>query len=93
MLGLDLDARLEERAPVVRAEAAPRLAVGVEGAADAIHSAARLCDAEMLSFSDALTIVSAARSGFELLYTEDLADGRVFQGAQVVDPLVQTTSK
>ena len=43
-----------------------------------------------LSIWDALIVRAAAISGCRTLYTEDLQDGRRFEGLQVVDPFRAT---
>lgn len=39
-----------------------------------------------ISFRDALIVRSAQQSGAEILYTEDLQNGRNFDGLEIVDP-------
>jgi predicted nucleic acid-binding protein len=39
-----------------------------------------------LSFWDALVVVAAARSGAKRLYTEDLQNGQMLLGVEVVNP-------
>ncbi|MCD6681052.1 MAG: PIN domain-containing protein [Burkholderiaceae bacterium] len=39
-----------------------------------------------ISFRDALIVRSAQQSGAEILYTEDLQNGRKFDGLEIVDP-------
>jgi predicted nucleic acid-binding protein len=52
----------------------------------AIRAAARLSDQAKLSFWDALVVVAAARSGAEILYTEDLNDGQEILGVRISNP-------
>jgi predicted nucleic acid-binding protein len=52
----------------------------------AIRDAALLCRDATISFWDALVVTAAARSGAEVLYTEDLNHGQVIAGVRVVDP-------
>ncbi len=56
----------------------------------AIRDAAELSDSDSFSFWDALIIVAAARSGAEILYTEDLQHGRVVRGVKIVNPFRKT---
>jgi len=53
---------------------------------DDIAAASELEERHQLSFWDALIIVSARRSGAQSLLTEDLQDGRRFDGLEVVSP-------
>jgi predicted nucleic acid-binding protein len=39
-----------------------------------------------LSFWDALVVVAAAKSEAKYLYTEDLPDGQIILGVEVVNP-------
>jgi len=41
-----------------------------------------------LSFWDALIVHAAERAGASILYSEDLADGRVYGSVRVVNPLI-----
>jgi predicted nucleic acid-binding protein len=52
----------------------------------AIHAAVGLSDQAKLSFWDALVIVAAARSGAEVLYTENLNDGQEILGVRIRNP-------
>jgi predicted nucleic acid-binding protein len=52
----------------------------------AIRDAVTLSTANRISFWDALIVVVAARSGSSRLYTEDLNDGQVLLGVQIVNP-------
>ena len=52
----------------------------------AILDAARLADQAQLAFWDALIVVAAARSGAEVLYSEDLGHGQTIAGVEVIDP-------
>ena len=49
-------------------------------------SAIQLSASKRLSFWDALIVVAAARSGSKRLYTEDLQDGQVILGVEIVNP-------
>jgi len=51
-----------------------------------IREAVLLSRDAVVSFWDALIVVSAARSGAEILYTEDLNDGQILGGVRVVNP-------
>jgi len=53
---------------------------------DDVVAASDLVERHQLSFWDALIIVSARRSGAHSLLTEDLQDGRRFEGLEVVSP-------
>jgi predicted nucleic acid-binding protein len=52
----------------------------------AIRDAALLSRDATISFWDALVVIAAARSGAEVLYTEDLNHGQTIAGVRVVDP-------
>ena len=52
----------------------------------AVRAAIELCATRSLSFWDALVVVAAAKSGAKRLYTEDLQDGQVILGVEVVNP-------
>jgi predicted nucleic acid-binding protein len=52
----------------------------------AMRDAIELSSSAKLSFWDALIIVAAARSGATRLYTEDLQDGQVILGVEIVNP-------
>lgn len=39
-----------------------------------------------MSFLDAIIVVAAAESGCDVLWTEDLQNGRVLRGVQIRDP-------
>ena len=52
----------------------------------AIRAAIELRATSSLSFWDALVVVAAARSGAKRLYTEDLQNGQVILGVEVVNP-------
>ena len=52
----------------------------------ALKMAAGLAEQAMLSFWDALVVVSAARSGATVLYTEDLNDGQEILGVRIRNP-------
>jgi len=54
----------------------------------AIRSAAGLSSQAKVSFWDALVVVSTARSGSDVLYTEDLNDGQQIFGVRVCNPFV-----
>jgi predicted nucleic acid-binding protein len=47
---------------------------------------------EKLSFWDALVVVAAARGGAELLLSEDLPNGRIFDGVKVSNPFLAAGS-
>lgn len=51
----------------------------------AVRAAARLCHEARLSFWDALIVVAASRSKAKILYTEDLSDGQVILGVEIVN--------
>ncbi len=53
---------------------------------DDLLAASELEEQHQLSFWDALIVVSARRSGAHSLLTEDLQDGRRFDGLEVVSP-------
>jgi predicted nucleic acid-binding protein len=52
----------------------------------AVRAAIELCSTSNLSFWDALVVVAAARSGAKRLYTEDLQNGQMLLGVEVVNP-------
>ena len=52
----------------------------------AIRAAAELTGQAGLSFWDGLIVVSAARSGASVLYTEDMKDGQEILGVRITDP-------
>ncbi len=52
----------------------------------AIRAAAGLAGQAKISFWDALIVVSAARSGAAVLYTEDLNDGQEILGVRISNP-------
>ena len=52
----------------------------------AIRDAVTLSTAHKISFWDALVVVAAARSGAARLYTEDLHDGQMLLGVEIVNP-------
>ena len=51
-----------------------------------IREAAALSAEDMLSFWDGLIIVSAVRSGAQILYSEDLQHGRAIRGLKILNP-------
>jgi predicted nucleic acid-binding protein len=51
-----------------------------------IRAAAGLSGKARLSFWDSLVVVSAAKSGSSVLYTEDLNDGQEILGVRVANP-------
>jgi len=53
-----------------------------------IREAAELSQRDLLSFWDSLIIVSAVRSGAEVLYSEDLQNSRVVRGLRIVNPFL-----
>jgi predicted nucleic acid-binding protein len=57
----------------------------------AVREAAALSTSAVLSFWDALVIVAASRSGAKRLYTEDLQDGQVILGVEIVNPFRRTS--
>lgn len=54
----------------------------------AIRAAIGLAGQAKLSFWDALIVVAAARSGAEVLYTEDLNDGQEILGVRISNPFM-----
>ncbi len=56
----------------------------------AIRSAGELAGEAKISFWDALVVVSAARCGAKVLYTEDLNDGQGILGVRVLNPFSQS---
>jgi predicted nucleic acid-binding protein len=52
----------------------------------AIRAAVGLADKANLSFRDSLIVVSAARSGAAVLYTEDLNDAQEILGVRISNP-------
>ncbi len=52
----------------------------------AVRAAVGLADQARLSFWDALIVVSAARAGAAVLYTEDLNDGQEILGVRICNP-------
>lgn len=52
----------------------------------AIRDAVLLARDATISFWDALVVIAAARSGAEVLYTEDLNHGQTIAGVRVVNP-------
>jgi len=52
----------------------------------AIRAAIELCCSSSLLLWDALVVVAAAKSGAKRLYTEDLQDGQIILGVEVVNP-------
>lgn len=57
---------------------------------DDVVAASELEERHQLSFWDALIIVSALRSGATSLLTEDLQDGRRFDGVEIISPFRDT---
>jgi len=55
---------------------------------DLIRESVLLSDEASLSFWDALIVNAAARSGAEVLFTEDMNDGQVVRGIRVSNPLL-----
>ena len=51
-----------------------------------IRAAAELSGKATLSFWDSLVVISAAKSGSAVLYTEDLNDGQEILGVRVTNP-------
>ena len=58
---------------------------------DDLLAASELEERHQLSFWDSLIIVSARRSGAGSLLTEDLQDGQVFDGIEIVSPFRDST--
>jgi len=54
----------------------------------AIRAAVRLADQSRLSFWDALVVVTAARTGAAVLYTEDLNHGQEILGVRIINPFI-----
>jgi predicted nucleic acid-binding protein len=61
----------------------------VVNTADSVLGALELEERHRISFWDALVVHAAQASGAEVLYSEDLADGRDYGGVTVVNPLVE----
>ncbi|MCX6624855.1 MAG: PIN domain-containing protein [Acidobacteria bacterium] len=59
----------------------------------AIRAAVGLVGQAQLSFWDALVVVSAARCGAEVLYSEDLSDGQEILGVRVKNPFREGCSR
>lgn len=55
---------------------------------DLIRESVLLSDEATLSFWDALIVSAAARSGAEILSTEDMNDGQVVRGIRVSNPML-----
>ena len=53
---------------------------------DLFQEAVRLQDRFQISYWDAAIVAAAKRLGAQWLYSEDLADGEVFEGVQVINP-------
>ena len=51
-----------------------------------IQKAVSLADTSRLSFWDALIVVSAAKCGARILYTEDLNHGQTISGVRITNP-------
>src|SRR5258707_956388 len=58
-----------------------------------VREAIELSAGASLSLWDALVIVAAARSGATRLYTEDLRDGQMILGVEIVNPFRVRTGK
>lgn len=54
--------------------------------ANAVRQALRLSIEHNLSHWDALVVLAAARSGCDILLTEDLNDGQIIEGVRIVNP-------
>jgi len=54
---------------------------------ETVIRATELSEAAEIGFWDALIVAAAEQSGAEMLYSEDLNDGRVIAGVRVVNPL------
>lgn len=59
----------------------------------AIRAAAELSAQHKFCFWDALIVVSAARSGAKVLYSEDLQHGRTILGVKIVNPFRRKESR
>jgi len=59
----------------------------------AIRAAVGLAQEAILSFWDALVVVAAARTGAEVLYTEDLNDGQKILGVRITNPFAAFSEK
>jgi predicted nucleic acid-binding protein len=59
----------------------------------AIRAAVGLAQQAILSFRDALVVVAAARTGAEVLYTEDLNDGQEILGVRITNPFAAFSGK
>lgn len=51
-----------------------------------VRAAVGLAQQAMLSFWDALVVVAAARTGADVLYTEDLNDRQEILGVRIINP-------
>jgi predicted nucleic acid-binding protein len=58
----------------------------------AIRAAAGLAAEAKISFWDALVVVAAARSGANVMYTEDLNDGQEILGVRIDNPFAADVS-
>jgi predicted nucleic acid-binding protein len=52
----------------------------------AVRNAVTLSTTHRISFWDALVVVAASRSGATRLYTEDLQDGQILLGVEIINP-------
>lgn len=56
---------------------------------DLIRAAIVLVRSNSFSFWDALIVRAAQRTGAEILFTEDMQDGREIEGLKIVNPLLE----
>lgn len=61
--------------------------------ATVVLDAARLSHSAVISLRDAQMVVAAARLGAARLYTEDLNDGQVLAGVEIVNPFRESTDR
>jgi predicted nucleic acid-binding protein len=57
--------------------------------ASSVLGAIRLESRAKLSFWDALVVIAAIRGGAEILLSEDLPDGRIFEGVRIENPFLK----
>ena len=58
-----------------------------------LHAAARaLAEDHGLSFYDALIVASAVEAGCDVLYSEDMQDGRTIGGLVIANPFLENTA-
>lgn len=58
----------------------------IEPSRNSVLDALRLMQREQLSWWDALMVESAIRSRCEILYTEDMQHGRVYESTRLINP-------